>query len=89
MEDINEIKEKYAKSVLKNLNKENFYKIIEFLQKEKCEFMEDIISDYLDLFNFDYSAFVNKYNKLNRKYDGKFLTKANEDMNILEEFYNI
>ena len=53
MENIEEIKKKYAKSVIKNLNKENFYKIINFLESSNCDFIEDIISDYLDLFNID------------------------------------
>ncbi len=88
MEKIEEIKEKYSESVIKNLNKENFYKIYNFLIKEKCNFIDDIVSDYLDLFNFDYDEFVKKYIKLNEKYDNQFLNKASEDMNLLEEFYN-
>ena len=88
MDEICEIKKKYASSVLKNLNKDNFYKICKFLLEEKCDFVDDIVSDYLDLFNFDYNEFVKKYKKLNEKYNGQFLVKASEDMNLLEEFYN-
>ena len=46
------------------------------------------ISDYLDLFNFDYDEFTKKYIKLNEKYNKQFLNRASEDMNLLEEFYN-
>ena len=88
MIDIKDIKEKFEKSVILNLDKENANKILKFLIDEKCDYIEDIMTDYLDLFNFDYEDFVNKYNKLNNKYDGKFLEKASEDMNLLEEFYN-
>ena len=88
MENINEIKEKYSESIIKNLNKENFYKILNFLKQEKCDYIDDIISDYLDLFNFEYNDFVEKYNKLNEKYNKEFLNKASEDMNLLEEFYS-
>ena len=88
MENIEEIKKKYAKSVIKNLNKENFYKIINFLESSNCDFIEDIISDYLDLFNIDYSEFIKRYNKLNKKYDNNFWNMASEDMNLLEEFYS-
>ena len=87
MEDINIIKEKYEKSVFENLDRENVKKIIAFLIKEKCDYIEDIIDDYLDLFNFQYEEFVEKYNKLNKEFDGKFLEKASEDMNVLERFY--
>ena len=88
MDSIEEIKKKYAKSVIKNLNRENFYKIINFLESNHCDFIEDIVSDYLDLFNIEYVEFVKKYNKLNEKYSNNFLQKASEDMNLLEEFYN-
>ncbi len=87
MESINEIKEKYSESVIRNLNRDNFYKIVNFLIQEKCDYIEDIVSDYLDLFNFEYDDFVNKYNKLNEKYNRNFLNMASEDMNLLEEFF--
>ena len=89
VENNNEIKEKYNSNVLKNLNKENFNKIVEFLIKEKCDYIEDIITDYLDLFNFEYDEFKEKYNKLNDKYNQKYLKMASEDMNLLEEFYEV
>ena len=89
MIDIDEIKKKFDKNVFKNLDKENFYKIAKFLLEEKCDFLEDIVSDYLDLFNFQYDDFLRKYNVLNNKYKGKFLEKASEDMNLLEEFYEV
>ena len=87
MNDINSIKQKYEVHVLKNLDRENFYKIVQFLLKENCDYMEDIVSDYLDLFNLQYEDFVNKYNILNIKYNGKLLQMASEDMNIFEEFF--
>lgn len=87
MTDINEIKSKFEKSVLDNIDKENAYKILTFLINEKCDFIEDIVTDYIDLFTFDYNEFVKKYEKLNAKYNDCFLEKASEDMNLLEEFY--
>ena len=87
MIDINEIKAKFDKKVIENIDKENAHKIIEFLIKEKCIFIDEIISDYLDLFTFEYGEFSNKYKRLNNKYNGKFLEKASKDMNLLEEFY--
>ena len=89
MIDINKIKEKFEKSVFENLNKENFYEIIKFLSKEKCDYIDDIVSDYLDLFNIEYDEFINKFTILNSKYKGEFLKKAGEDMNLLEEFYEV
>ena len=84
---INEILEKYSESVLKNLSKDNFNKILNFLIKEKCECIEDIIDDYLDIFTIDYDEFVIKYNKLNKKYNGNYINLVSEDMNLLEEMF--
>ena len=89
MIDIEKIKEKFEKEIFENLDKENFNKIVEFLISEKCDYIEDIISDYLDLFNIPYEEFVEKYSKLNKKYEGDFLNQASEDMNLLEEIYFI
>ena len=82
-----EIIEKYSDDVIKNMNKDNLMKIINFLISEKCDFIEDILEDYLDLFTIEYNEFVSKYNKLNKKYNNNLLSKASEDMNILEEFF--
>ena len=82
-----EIKDKFEESVINNIDKQNAHKILSFLVNEKCDFIEDIISDYLDLFTFDYEEFVNKYTKLNEKYNGEFLKEARANMDLLEEFY--
>ena len=83
------ILEKYNENILNQLNKENMTKIILFLEKNNCEFIEDIINDYLDLLAINYNDFITKYNILNKKYNGLFLEKASENMNLLEEFYQI
>lgn len=79
---------KYEKSVISNINKENVMKIVTFLSSEKCDYIEELLEDYLDLFTFDYNDFVNRYNKLNLKYNNNLLSFVKDDMNILEEFYN-
>ena len=84
---MNEILEKYSTNLIKTFDKENFNKIIKFLKINNCDFIEDIISDYLDLLTLDYNYFIEKYNKLNEKYNNSFLDRAKEDMNLLEEFF--
>ena len=83
---MDEIIEKYSISALNNLNADNVSKIIIFLKKENCDYIEDILEDYLDLFTIEYETFINKYKKLNEKYNN-LLELAKEDMNILEEFF--
>jgi len=82
-----ELISKFEPDVLKRLDKDNIKLIINFLVLEDCCFIEDMISDYIDLFLIPYKEFVNKYNILNNKYNGNYLEMASYDMNMLEEFY--
>ena len=84
---MDEILRKYSNLVLKNIDKDNFFKIYNFLIQNNCNYIDDIIEDYLDLFTINYEEFKKKFEILNIKYNNQFLKLANEDMDILEEFY--
>ncbi len=86
-ETIDEILDKYSISVLNNLNKENIYKIIAFLEKNDCVCIDDIIEDYLDIFTIEYDTFVDKFEQLNKKYNNKYLNMVSENMSLLEELF--
>ena len=88
LENIEDIVSKYDSEVLDKLNKENMAKIIIFLQKENCDFIEDLLNDYIDLFIIEYDDFIRRYIILNEKYNYKYLELAAEDMNYLEEMYD-
>jgi len=79
--------EKYSNAVINNLNKENILKIGNFLEKENCDYIEDILDEYLDIFTIEYELFVKKYNDLNKKYNNNLLNEISSDMNILEQFF--
>ena len=78
---------KYEKNVINNLNKENMMKIISYLLSNNCDYIEELLEDYLDIFSFEYSEFVSKFNILNKKYNYNLINEIKEDMNILEELY--
>ncbi len=78
---------KFENSVIKNLDKKNITKIVEFLAQHHCDYIEELFEDYLDIFTFDYNDFVNRFNVLNKKYNNNLIEEIREDMNILEEFY--
>ena len=82
-----ELLEKYSDSIIDRLDKVNFNKIVMFLTNEECDYVEDLIEDYLDIFVIDYNEFVRKYNILNKKYNNKYLELVSEDMNLLEELF--
>ena len=88
LENIEDIVSKYDSEVLAKLNKENMAKIIIFLQKENCDFIEDLLNDYIDLFIIEYDDFIRRYIILNEEYNYKYLELAAEDMNYLEEMYD-
>ncbi len=79
--------DKYENSVTKNINKDNFMKIVSFLLSNGCDYIEELVEDYLDIFTFDYDEFVAKFNRLNSKYNHNLINEIKDDMNILEEFY--
>ena len=81
--------DKYEKEVYKNLDKNNMDRIITFLKSNKCDYIEDLVEDYLDIFTFDYDNFIRIFNILNKKYNNNLINEISNDMNILEEFYNI
>ena len=81
--------DKYENSVIQNLDKENIKKIVEFLIDKKCDYIEEILNNYLDIFTFDYDEFIIKFNKLNKKYHGNLINEIQNDTNIIEELYTI
>lgn len=86
--NMEEIINKYSKLLLKDINTENMKKIIEFLKEKNCTFIEDILTDYLDLFSIEYHIFCKKYEEINKRYDNNFLECANNNLDLLEEFFN-
>lgn len=77
----------YEDSVIKNIDKVNINKIVSFLVSNGCDYIEELLEDYLDIFTFEYDEFVEKFNKLNDKYKHNLINEIRDDMNILEELY--
>ena len=80
--------DKFEKSVFRNIDQDNLKRIVSFLSSKGCNYIEELLEDYLDIFVFDYDEFVKKYNSLNEKYNHNLINEIRNDMNILEEFYS-
>ena len=78
---------KYEESVVKNLDKDNVDKILSFLSSNGCDYVEELLEDYLDIFTFEYDEFVIKFNKLDDEYNHNLINEIRNDMNILEKLY--
>lgn len=81
--------DKYEYSVLKNIDKDNLNKIISFLLLKNCDYIDELLEDYLDIFTFEYNDFITRFNQLNDKYNHNLINEIRDDMNILEELYSI
>lgn len=84
---LEEVLKKYDLKYLKSLDVNNMRKILEFLIKENCDFIIDILENYLDLLSIDYDTFREKYCRLNLKYHYEYMALVRENMNYLEEMY--
>ena len=82
-----EILDKYSIDCLKRYDRQIVIENLKILKDNNCDYLDDILEDYLDILLIDNSDFKKKFEIINKKYNGEFLMKANEDMNLLEEFY--
>ena len=84
-DSLDNIYDTFEQSVLNNLNEENIKDIIAYLQKNKVEVIEDMLTNYLDLFILDSLEFQKRFNRLNEKYGNKLNEYLNYKLDILEE----
>lgn len=81
--------DKYENEVIKSLDVSNMKRIVSFLKKQNCDYIDELLSDYLDLFTIPYNEFVNKFNDIDVKYNFNFIEEVRSNMDLLEEFYMI
>ena len=60
-------------------------KIIEYLIKEKVDYIDELLIDYLDIFLIDIEEFKKRFNNLKAKYGNNLVELIRSNLNILEE----
>jgi len=83
---LDEIFSKYENEFIKCLDKENIINIINFLQSENVDYIDELLTNYLDLFLIEYEEFKNRFIKLKNIYGNDLVEKIADDLTILEEF---
>ena len=78
---------KYEKNIINNIEGENIKKILSFLVSNNCDYIEELLENYLDLFTIEYDEFVFRFNKLNKKYNYNLINEIRDNTNIIEEFF--
>lgn len=86
VEDIEEMTNTFNKIVFQKLDEKNVDRIIQYLIANKVYFYEDILIYYLDLFLFDATEFIQKFENLKIKYP-TLIQDLETNMDILEEMY--
>ena len=81
----NQILDDYDEEYLKNLNENHFLEIYEIFKKYKFNFIEDIILNYLEIFELDSEEVITGIIKLKRKLGADFVKKIGQNMTYLNE----
>lgn len=83
---LDEIFSKYENEFIKCLDKENIINIISFLQSENVDYIDELLTNYLELFLIEYEEFKNRFIKLKNIYGNDLVEKIADDLTILEDF---
>lgn len=76
---------KYDEEFLRTIRENNFLIIYELLINYNFYFIEDVIVNYLEIFNMDYLDVLEKILLLKIEYGDDFVFKIGENMLLLEK----
>lgn len=74
----------YEKNYIRNLDYNKFIKIYNLFKEYKFYFIDDIILNYLEIFQMDYNIVSEKLQYLKNKLGDNFVYIIGEDMRYLE-----
>lgn len=75
---------KYEDDYIDNLDENNFIRVYNTFKKYKFYFIDDIIVNYLEIFELDCDYVEKKILELKEKIGGNFVIKIGNDMRYLE-----
>ena len=79
------ILDNYEESYLNTLDENNFKKIYELFKSYNFYFIDDIILNYLEIFEMDYDEVKEKLNILKEQLGYNFVYKIGNDMSYLNK----
>ena len=85
---LNLLYDKYDYYYITGLNEERFIRIYNLFKKYKFYFIEDIIINYLEIFELEEDEVENKIFDLKRKLGESFVHKIGKDLTYLEDILN-
>ncbi len=88
-DSINNIIETFDSKLLSELNPDNIIKIINYLKLNSIDYIEDILSVYIDLFILDSNDFIRRFEILKAKYGKNFNINLAYKLDILESMWEL
>lgn len=79
----------YDEEFLANLDENNFIKIYNLLKESNLYFVDDIVLNYLEIFQMDYNDVYNGLLKLKEKLGNNYNYIIGSRMNYLEEIISV
>jgi len=83
-EYIEELYDNYDVNYLKNIDQDNFNKIYKLLKEYNFNYIEDIILNYLNIFELEYNTEEIKIKNLIKVLGSNYVDIIGENMNYLE-----
>ncbi len=83
------IYDNYNKEYLNTLDEENFNRIYNILKNNNFYFIDDIILNYLELFEANPDYLIESLDYLKNKYGSNYVKIIGNNMNILNDLINV
>ena len=87
--DIKILKENFSEDLIKQVDAENVYKILSYLNRNGVYYAKDLFLDSLDLFLYPCETFVKKFEHLKEVLGNEFVDKLGKDASLIEIMYEV
>ena len=85
--DIKILKENFDEETISQMDSENVYKIIKYLNDNKVDYIKDLFLLSFDLFLLPVEQFIKQFEKLKFKLGDNFANKLGSDLSLIEIMY--
>ena len=85
--DIKILKENFDEETINQMDSENVYKIIKYLNDNKVDYIKDLFLLSFDLFLLPAEQFIKQFEKLKFKLGDDFANMLRSDLSLIEIMY--
>ena len=85
--DIKILKENFDEETINQMDSENVYKIVKYLNDNNIDYIKDLFLLSFDLFLLPVEQFIKQFEKLKFKLGDNFANKLGSDLSLIEIMY--